>query len=78
MDYPPKISLAAARVNAGLEQKEAAKRLGITPPTLRSWERGDTLPDYGKVNEIEVIYSYPKDYIFFGKRSLLVNDDRPA
>lgn len=73
MSFPPKISLEAARVNAGYEQKEAAKKLGVTPPTLRSWERGDTLPDYGKVLEIESLYSYPKDYIFFGKRSLLAN-----
>ena len=69
-EYPPKISLAAARVNAGYEQKEAAQRLGVTPPTLRSWERGDTLPDYQKVGEIESLYRYPKDFIFFGKRSL--------
>ena len=70
MEYPPKISLAAARVNAGMEQKDAATRLGVTPPTLRSWERGDTLPDYQKVGEIESLYNYPKDFIFFGKRSL--------
>lgn len=67
---PPKISLAAARVNAGYEQKEAARLLHVTPPTLRSWERGDTSPDYTKVEEIQRLYRYPKDYIFFGKRSL--------
>ena len=70
MEFPPKISLEAARVNAGLEQKAAAKMLGVTPPTLRNWERGDTLPSIGKVEEIESLYRYPKDYIFFGKRSL--------
>ena len=70
MEYPPKISLAAARVNAGYEQKEAARLLRVTPPTLRRWERGDTAPDYLKVEEIQNLYNYPKDYIFFGKRSL--------
>lgn len=70
MGYPPKINLAAARVNAGLEQQAAAEKLGVTAQTLRSWERGETLPDYGKVCEIETLYKYPKDYIFFGKRSL--------
>lgn len=70
MEMPPKISLAAARVNAGYEQKEAARLLRITAPTLRSWERGDTAPDYVKVEEIQKLYNYPKDYIFFGKRSL--------
>lgn len=75
---PPKISLAAARVNAGLEQKEAAKALKVTPPTLRSWERGDTVPNYTKVDEIEELYQYPRDYIFFGKRSLKVNPEASA
>lgn len=70
MMVPPKICLAAARVNAGLDQQDAAEKLGVTTPTLRSWERGDTLPDYGKVCEIETLYKYPKDFIFFGKRLL--------
>ena len=73
MNLPPKISLKAARVNAGYEQKEAAKLLGITPPTLGSWERGDTLPSVGKVGEIENLYHYPSDFIRFGKGSLLAN-----
>ena len=68
MEMPPKISLAAARVNAGYDQKEAARLLGVTPPTLRSWERGDTSPDYVTVERIEELYRYPKDYIFFTKR----------
>jgi len=68
--YPPKISLAAARVNAGLLQETAAAQLGITPETLRSWESGKTVPGYDKVMQICALYQYPADYIFFGKRSL--------
>lgn len=70
MEYPPRISLEAARVNAGLQQQEAAEKLGITPNTLRSWERGDTAPGYPKAEEISKLYNYPLDYIFFGRRSL--------
>jgi len=70
MKYPPKISLAAARVNAGLLQEVAAVKLGITPETLRSWETGKTVPGYDKVMAICELYQYPADYIFFGKRSL--------
>jgi len=70
MKYPPKISLAAARVNAGLLQEVAAVKLGITPETLRSWETGKTVPGYDKVMAICDLYQYPADYIFFGKRSL--------
>lgn len=68
MNYPPKITLAAARVNAGFLQEVAAAKLGITPETLRNWENGKTVPGYDKVMEICKLYQYPADYIFFGKR----------
>ena len=67
---PPKITLAAARVNAGYQQDVAAAHLHISPETLRSWETGKTVPGYDKVMEICKLYQYPADYIFFGKRSL--------
>ena len=35
-----KMSIAAARVNAGFSQKGAAKRLGVAATTLCAWERG--------------------------------------
>jgi len=69
-NYPPKISLAAARVNAGLLQEVAAVKLNVTPETLRSWERGNTVPGYDKFMEICRLYDYPADFIFCGKRSL--------
>ena len=68
--YPPKISLAAARVNAGLLQDVAAYKLHVTPETLRSWEKGNTVPAYDKFMEICELYEYPADFIFCGKRSL--------
>ena len=68
--YPPKISLAAARVNAGFLQDVAAVKLHINVATLRSWERGDTSPTYEKFMGICKLYKYPADFIFCGKRSL--------
>lgn len=38
------MSIKAARINAGLKQKEAAEKLHITPKTLGSWESGKTKP----------------------------------
>lgn len=70
MNYPPKISLAAARVNAGYTQDLAAVKLHVSDETLRNWETGKTVPGYDKVMEICALYNYPADYIFFGKRSL--------
>lgn len=69
-NYPPKISLAAARVNAGYPQDLAAVKLHVTAETLRSWEKGKTVPSYDKFMEICKLYQYPADYIFCGKRSL--------
>ena len=70
INYPPKISLAAARVNAGFLQEVAAEELHVTPETLRSWEKGNTVPGYDKFMEICKLYKYPADFIFCGKRSL--------
>ena len=67
---PPKISLAAARVNAEFLQEVAAAKLHINVATLRSWEKGDTVPGYDKFMEICKLYNYPADFIFCGKRSL--------
>ena len=69
-NYPPKISLAAARVNAGFLQEIAAIKLHVDVATLRSWEKGKTVPTYEKFLEICKLYKYPADFIFCGKRSL--------
>lgn len=73
MVLPPKISMEAARVNAGMLQKDVADALSITPSTLRSWEKGESVPDYDKAIRLSELYNYPADYIFFGKRQLKVD-----
>lgn len=64
---PPKISLKAARVNAGLTLKEAAERIGVTVATLHKWEQDSSSVRVSDVQKIEKIYQYPTNYIFFGK-----------
>lgn len=51
-----KISLKAARVNACLSQKEAAKCLKISNKTLHSWENGETSPSAKHIDDICVLY----------------------
>ena len=60
-----KISLKAARVNAVLSQKEAAKKLGISNKTLCSWENGKTYPDQPMIEKICVLYGVTYDMIDF-------------
>lgn len=63
----PKISLKAARVNAQMTQEQAAKALGISKSTLQSYEKGNTVPDWETVDQIERVYKYPSSFIFFSK-----------
>ena len=66
MQTVPRISLKAARVNAGFSQQEAAKMLGISKATLQNYESGNTVPDILMSRKIEEVYQFPADYIFFG------------
>lgn len=65
MNYP-KITLAAARVNAGYTQEEAALKLNISKKTLFNYETGEQVPDWEMVHKIGVLYHFPIDFIFFG------------
>lgn len=62
----PKISLEAARVNAKLSQKEAAKSLGVDASTLRNYEKGKSAPSYPMAKKMEQLYNFPFNFIFFG------------
>ena len=55
MEKELKISLAAARVNAGLTQREFAKACGVSETTVISWEAGKTFPSIGKLSKLEKV-----------------------
>lgn len=65
-----KISLEAARINAGLNQKNAAKHLKINPATLSNWEHGITIPSWDKVREMEKLYNMSSDFFDLTNTSL--------
>lgn len=60
-----KITLKAARVNAGYTQRQVAQKLKVSKDTVSNWERGKSFPDVLILQEIENLYgvSY-KDIIF--------------
>ncbi len=64
-----KISLAAARVNAGLTQEEVAKRMKVGKRTIINWEKGNVIPSFANVNLLSQIYDIPIDYIFLPEKS---------
>ncbi len=61
------ISLAAARVNAELTQKQVSSILNVDRSTVRRWEKGDKIPDYDVSRRLSKIYNMPLDNIFLEK-----------
>lgn len=70
-EKPLKITLEAARVNAGLTQKDVAKKLGKSNKTVGNWENGKTKLDIGNFNSLCDLYGVSKDDIFLPNESSL-------
>ena len=58
------ISLAAARVNAGLTQDAVAEKMGVTKQTIVNWEKGRVVPKIPEMEMLSRIYKIPQDNIF--------------
>lgn len=59
-----KIKLKALRVNAELNQAQAAEKLGITKRTLQKWEDYETSPTAVQLSRIAELYGCTLDDIF--------------
>ena len=57
------ISLAAARVNAGLTQAEVADKMRVAINTVVNWEKYKTSMTLQQAREIEELYQMPLKYI---------------
>lgn len=64
-----RISLAAARVNAGLTQEDVANRMKIGRRTIINWEKGSSIPSFADVKLLSEIYKIPIDNIFLPSKS---------
>lgn len=62
-----KISMAAARVNAGLTQKEFAELCDVRVETVNNWEQGKTEPPVGAIRKLSEKSNIPMDFIFCTK-----------
>lgn len=60
-----KITLEAARVNAGYKQKEVAEILQISNKTLSNWENGVSTPTVVQAENLCNLYKMPLDSINF-------------
>lgn len=59
-----RISIASARVNAGMNQLEFAKEMGVSVSTVANWEKGKTEPSASEVRKISELSGIPIDFIF--------------
>jgi len=60
-----KITMAAARVNAGLTQKQLAVICGVSETTVINWESGKTVPRIDMLPVLEEAYGIPVDCVRF-------------
>lgn len=58
-----KISMASARVNAGLTQKQLADACLVSESTVFNWENGKSYPSTRKLPLLEKAYGIPLDYV---------------
>ena len=63
-----RISYIAARVNAGLSQEEAAKKLNISVYTLANYESGKTVPTWNTHIKMADCYQIPIEMLCPPKR----------
>lgn len=63
------ISLAAARVNAGMTQQEVAEKMHVSKKTIVNWEKGKISPSFATVNALSELYKIPEDNIFLPIKS---------
>lgn len=63
------ISLAAARVNAGLTQDAVARKMGVSKRTVINWEKGYIKPNAATLNMLSGIYAIPVDGFLLQKQS---------
>jgi DNA-binding XRE family transcriptional regulator len=60
-----KIKLEAARVNAGLTQKQVAEALKVSNKTVGNWENYITSPTIAQAEKLCALYEIPYDNISF-------------
>ena len=62
------ITLKAARVNAELNQAQAARLIGVTKDVISNWERGKSYPDVRHLPKIEEAYGVKYDQLIFFRK----------
>lgn len=70
-----RITIRAARVNAGLTQAECAEKMGISRSALQSWEDYKTSPQFEYAERFSALVGMPLECIIFSRESRLKRSD---
>lgn len=70
-----KVSLAAMRANAELDQGHAAKAAGVHPATLRKWEKRIVSPTFDQVMKLCNLYGCTVDDLNLSTKSVIFNSE---
>lgn len=62
---PFKITLKAARINAGLTQYQAAKAIGVSRESIQNYEEGRCKPKYDTYLKMLEVYQVPQELLSF-------------
>lgn len=62
------ISLAAARVNAGMTQEYVSNKMHVSKQTVVNWEKGYSEPTISQSKELSDLYNMPLEYISFAQK----------
>lgn len=63
-----RITLEAARVNAGFTQKQVSSEIGVSVATIVLWEKGERIPSVEKALKLAELYKVPLECINFAKK----------
>lgn len=63
------VTIAAARVNAGMNQQEFADKIGVSKSTIFNWEQGVSEPTASQLRKLSEVTGIPMDYIFIPLQS---------
>ena len=69
-----RMTLKAARVNAGLTQKEVAEKLGVSNNTVCAWEKGKSIPSVLMADKLCTLYMVGIDDLNFLTSNPLLAD----
>jgi DNA-binding XRE family transcriptional regulator len=64
-----RITLKAARVNAGLTMDDVCSVLNVSKTTICNWESGTSLPDADMALKLSNLYKLPLENINFCRKS---------